>query len=163
MNDRPFTHEQILAMLAAAPSRLAELTDGIQPTQLVTPPAAGEWSARDVLGHLRACSDMWGKAIAVIIRDDHPKFKAVNPRTWIKQTDYLALDFQPSLQAFTMQRAHLLAMLMLIAPEDWSREATVTGAGKSLVRTVYTYAHKLARHEQPHIQQIERAAKRARG
>ena len=163
MNDRPLTDEQILNMLAAAPSRLADLTAGVPPLQLVTQPAPGEWSARDVLGHLRACSDMWGKAIAVIIRDDHPTFKAVSPRTWIKQTDYLELEFQPSLRAFAVQRTHLLAMLLLIAPEDWLREATVTGAGKPLVRTVYSYAHWLATHERPHIRQIEHAVKEAHG
>jgi hypothetical protein len=59
--DTPRTIEQILTMLAAAPARLAELTEGLPAAQLLTPPEPGEWSARDVLGHLRACSDMWGK------------------------------------------------------------------------------------------------------
>ena len=58
------TIEQILTMLAAAPSRLADLTEGLPPAQLLAPPEPGEWSARDVLAHLRACADMWGKYIA---------------------------------------------------------------------------------------------------
>jgi hypothetical protein len=109
-----------------------------------------------VLAHLRACADMWGKYIAQILREDRPTIKAVNPRTWIKHTNYRELDFQPSLQAFTAQRAELLAVLRPLPPEAWSRGATVTGAGKPRERTVFTYAQWLANHEQPHIRQIER-------
>ena len=154
--DTPRTIEQILTMLAAAPSRLADLTEGLPPAQLLAPPEPGEWSARDVLAHLRACADMWGKYIAEILSEDRPTIKAVSPRTWIKKTNYREQEFQPSLQAFTAQRAGLLAVLKPLAPEAWSRTATVTGAGKPRQRTVYTYAQWLANHERTHVKQIER-------
>jgi hypothetical protein len=35
--------------------------------------------------------------------------------------------------------------------------ATVTGAGRTLERTVLFYAQWLASHERPHVKQIERA------
>jgi len=82
--------------------------------------------------------------------------RAINPRTWIKRTDYLDLKFQPSLRAFTEQRGELLALLEPLPIEGWSRSATVTGAGAVLERTVLTYADGLARHERPHIKQIAR-------
>ena len=91
-----------------------------------------------------------------IIAEDRPTIRAVNPRTWIKKTDYPELDFQPSLRSFIAQRADLLAVLKPLPPEDWSRAATVTGAGKALERTVMYYADGLARHERPHVKQIER-------
>ena len=156
MYDTPRTIEQILTMLAAAPLRLANLTEGLPPARLLAPPEPGEWSARDVLAHLRACSDMWGKYIVKILSQDRPTFKAVNPTTWIKKTGYLEQEFQPSLQAFTAQRAELLAVLKPLAPEAWSRMATVMTAGKPRLRTVHTYALWLANHEQTHIKQIER-------
>jgi len=154
--DTPRTIEQILTMLADTPSRLAGLTEGLAPAQLVASPEPGEWSARDVLAHLRACADMWGKYIVVILSEDRPTFKAVNPTTWIKQTDYREQEFQPSLQAFTAQRAELLAVLKPLAPEAWSRMATVTGVGKPRTRTVHIYGLWLANHERSHIRQIER-------
>lgn len=144
-------------MLAATPERLAALTAGLPPEQMAAPPAPGEWSARDVLAHLRACADMWGRYIEIILTNDRPTFKAVNPTTWIKQTDYLALEFLPSLRAFTSQRAVLLGVLTPLAPAAWERTATVTGAGKPRERSVYSYALWLANHEQPHLRQIERA------
>lgn len=162
MYDRPFTTEQILSMLAAAPSRIASLTEGLPPSQLLAPPGPGEWSARDVLAHLRACADMWGKCIAVILSEDRPTIKAVNPTTWIKKTNYLEQEFHPSLRAFTAQRAELLPVLESLQPEAWSRAAMVTGAGKPLERTVYTYAQWLANHERSHIKQIERITRAVR-
>lgn len=42
MYDRPLTIEQNLAMLAATPSRIADLTEGLLPAQLLTPPEPGE-------------------------------------------------------------------------------------------------------------------------
>ncbi len=156
MYDKPLTIEQNLTMLATTPSHIADLTKVLLPNQLVTPPEPGEWSVRDVLAHLRACSDMWGKYIVKILYEDHPTFKAVNPTTWIKSTNYLELEFLPSLQAFTAQRAELLAMLKPLPSEDWSQAATVTGAGKPRERTVRTYAQWLANHERSHYKQFER-------
>ena len=156
MPSRPLTSEQVLALLGATPPRIAAVTAGLGPAQLHTSPDRDEWSARDVLAHLRACADMWGTCIVAMLAEDRPTLRAVNPRTWIKKTDYLEQDFQPSLQAFTTQRAELLAVLQPLPPEGWSRAATVTGAGKVLERTVMFYAQWLANHERPHVKQIER-------
>jgi hypothetical protein len=153
---RSLTIEQILTILAETPPRIAALTAGLATSQLHTAPNPDEWSANDVLAHLRACADVWGNCIVAIIAQDTPTLRAVNPRTWIRKTDYLEQEFQPSLHAFATQRADLLAVLEPLAPEGWSRAATVTGAGKPLVRTVHSYAQWLARHERPHIKQIER-------
>ena len=158
MSGRSLTIEHILTLLAQTTPRIGALTAGLSPAQLRTSPNQGEWSANDVLAHLRSCADMWGNCMAAILAEDRPTIRAVNPTTWIKQTDYPELEFRPSLHAFTTQRAHLLAVLEPLPPEDWSRAATVTGAGRVLVRTVLSYAQWLARHEQAHIKQIGRIA-----
>ena len=156
MPDKILPREQILTMLAAAPPRIAALTAGLQPAQLRTAPNPEEWSANEVLAHLRSCADVWGSCIATILSEDRPTIRAVNPRTWIEKTDYLEQEFSSSLHAFTAQRSALLAVLEPLAPEDWTRTATVTGAGKALERSVQFYAQWLATHERPHIKQIDR-------
>ena len=150
------TIEQTLAVLAATPPRIAALTASLAPARLHTRPNPDEWSANEVLAHLRACADVWGQYIVEILSEDRPTIKAVNPTTWIKKTNYRELEFQPSLQAFTAQRADLLAVLKPLPPEAWARTATVTGAGKPRERSVYTYAEWLANHERPHLKQIGR-------
>lgn len=154
----PLSTAQLLSALAATPARIAELSAGLTDEQLQTAPAPGEWSANQVLAHLRSCADVWGECMATIISQEHPTIRAVNPTTWIERTDYPAQAFQPSLQAFAAQRGALLALLEPLPPAAWSRSATITGAGAPLERTVQAYAQRLARHEQPHIKQIQRIA-----
>ena len=156
MPNTSLTIEQVLTRLAETPPRLEALTAGLAPAQLQTAPNDDEWSVNDVLAHLRACADVWGGCIAAIIAEERPTLRAVNPRTWIKQTDYRELEFRPSLRAFAAQRANLLAVLEPLPPEGWSRAATVTGASKALERTVLFYARWLAEHERPHVKQVAR-------
>lgn len=154
--------EQILTALTETPVRIARLTVGLTQVQLRAAPTPGEWSANEVLAHLRACADVWGSCITTIIVEDEPTLRAVNPRTWIKSTDYLTQKFRSSLQMFAEQRTELVAVLEPLAPEDWERWATVTGAGKALERSVEFYAQWLAEHERPHLKQINRIAETLR-
>ena len=105
MPSRSLTIEQVLTLLAETPPRIAALTAGLAPAQLYTPPNHDGWSVNDVLAHLRACADVWGNCIVAMIAEDTPTLRAVNPRTWIKKTDYLELEFRPSLRSFATQRA----------------------------------------------------------
>jgi hypothetical protein len=162
MPNKSLTIEQVLTLLAKTPPRIATLTAGLVPAQLHKAPKKDEWSANDVLAHLRACADVWGDCMLAIIAQDRPTLRAVNPRSWIKKTDYLAQKFQPSLQAFAAQRTALLAVLEPLPHKGWSRAATVTGAGKVLERTVLFYAQWLAGHERPHLKQFERIVSRLR-
>lgn len=156
MPDRALTSEQILTMLAAAPRRIAALTAGLPSAQLRTTPAPEEWSANDVLAHLRACADRWGDCIAAILAEDTPTLRAINPTAWTGKTGYREQEFSPSLHSFTVQRTALLAGLTPLVAAGWARTATVTGAGRPLVRSVHSYAQWLAIHERPHLKQIER-------
>ena len=154
MSRKPLSTEQMLTALAESPARIAELTIGLTEAQLHAAPGQGEWSANEVLAHLRSCADVWGNCMVTILNQDMPTIRAIDPRTWTRRTNYPDLEFKVSLQAFTVQRSELLAFLRPLEPEIWLRSATVTGAGKPLERTVHFYAQWLARHERPHLKQI---------
>jgi hypothetical protein len=86
----------------------------------------------------------------------------MNPRTWIKNTDYLEQEFQSLLRVYTKQRKKLLEVLEPLPPKDWTRTNTLMGAGKPLQQTLLSHADGLARHERAHFKQIERTCKRFR-
>ncbi len=159
MPNTSLTIEQVLNLLAVTPQRIAVLTTDLVPDQLRKMPGPDEWSANDVLAHLRSCADVWGNCMLEMIAEDRPTLRAINPLTWIKQTNYLELEFRPSLRSFTTQRADLLAVLDPLPKESWLRSATVTGAGKPLQRTVLFYGQWLAGHERQHVKQVERVVK----
>lgn len=158
------TIEQTLPLLAAAPPRIALSTKRLTPAQLRKRPARDAWSAVEVLAHIRVCADVRGDAaIFTIVNKDRPTFRAIDPRAWMLETDYVELDFTISFRAFARQRARLLKLLEALPQKDWSRSATVTGAGAALDRSVLFYAQWLARHERPHLKQLERLASQVRG
>jgi DinB superfamily len=161
MSRRELTTEQIVTSLADAPGRIEAIVSGANSVQLRRSPAPGEWSANDVLAHLRACADVWGGCIARILAEDAPTLRAINPRTWIDQTDYTQQQFGRSFDAYATQRAELLTVLGPLTPVAWRRSATITGAGSPLIRTVMSYAHRMATHERPHLAQIERVVRRS--
>jgi DinB superfamily len=156
VRDNKLTAEQLLTLLAEAPRRIDALTAGLTPFLLHAAPSGDEWSANDVLAHLRACADVWGASIVAMVREDHPTIRAISPRTWIHDTDYPDCAFGPSLQAYISQRSELLALLETLPSEDWARGATFTGAGRILERTVLSEASAIVVHERPHVKQIER-------
>jgi len=150
--------DEVLSLLTESPQRIEALTADLSPALLRTRPTPDAWSAVDVLAHLRSCGDVWGDCIRTILAEEMPTIRAVDPRTWTKQTDYPDLAFRPSWRAYTAQRADLLAVLGALPPESWLRTATVTGAGKPLERTVHFYAQWLARHERTHVKQFKQIA-----
>jgi len=156
--NKTLTIEQVLTLLAQTSPRIAALTAPLSPAQLRTAPNRDEWSANGVLAHLRACADMWGNAMVTMVSEDKPTLRAVNPLTWINKTDYLDLEFRPSLRSFATQRTALLAVLEPLPHEGWSRTATVTGAGAVLERNVLFYGRWLAGHERTHVKQVEHIA-----
>jgi hypothetical protein len=156
--DTPLTVDQVLTRLTEQPKEIAALTADLPRARLQRAPRRGEWSVNDVLAHLRSCGDMWGRYIVTVIAEDRPTIRAMNPRTWIKSTNYPELEFAPSFRAFTKQRAELLALLHPLPKTAWSRTATVTGAGRPHERTVLEYAQRLATHERTHVKHIARIA-----
>jgi len=99
------TTEQVLALLAEAPTRIAALTAGVSPAQLRHAPTRDEWSANEVLAHLRSCADVWGSCIATIIAEDRPTIRAINPRTGSRARTSPTSSLGVALDASTNERS----------------------------------------------------------
>jgi hypothetical protein len=147
--------EQVLALLAETPRRMASLTADLDQAQLHTPPDQASWSVNTILAHLRSCADVWGKSILAMIAQDNPTLRYVSPRTRMRKTDYVEQEFHRSLLAFTKQRADLLASLNSLSNEGWSRAAIFTGTVRGRDQTVFSYALRIAEHELQHLEQFE--------
>lgn len=150
----PLTIDKTMTILTDTPRRIAALTADVPPARLRRHPTRDEWSVVDVLAHLRSCADARGDFIPMILAEDRPTLRAIDPRTFIKHTDYRDLDFATSFRAFVRQRARLLTLLRSLSQKGWSRTAIVTGGGLARERTVLFYAQWVARHEVPHVKQI---------
>jgi hypothetical protein len=157
-----FGIDQILTVLAETPGRIDGLTAGLSPAELRTVSGPDDWSAGDVLAHLRSCADLWGDEMRMILAEDEPTIRASDPRAWCLQMNYPALDFATSFLAFAEQRSELLATLTALPVEVWPRTATIKSASGTRTRTLQSYGDRMARHEQTHIEQLGRIAREVR-
>ena len=151
----PTEIDKILILLAETPQRLASMTGGLDNTRLQVGPDQDAWSVNEILGHLRACADVWGRSIEAMISQEHPTLRYVSPRTRMRKANYSAQEYHNSLAAFTEQREDLLQVLNALKIEDWSRGATFTGTARGREQTVFSYTQRLAGHEAQHLDQVE--------
>jgi hypothetical protein len=154
--------KRVLLVLGRTARRIATITRGVEDSRLKKEPDPGSWSVAEILSHLRACADVWGKSIEAMISMENPVLRYVSPRSWIRKTDYAEKDFHMSLRAFASQRTALLKTLRPLAANAWSRVGTFTGTTKGRHQTVFDYALRLAEHELGHIGQMERAMDRTK-
>lgn len=154
MAEQPLTSEETLRLLRQTPARITALTAGLSQAQLRQRPRPDEWSANEILAHMRACADVRGDRIPAIAAGEVTKIRAISPRAYMRKTDYLELEFGPSFEAFASQRAKLVAFLKPLPAKGWSRTVRVTGLGAPRELTVLFYAQWVARHEMPHLEQI---------
>ena len=151
--------EQVLALLSENPPQIAAITGDLTPAELRKSPGPEEWSANELLAHLRCCSDVRGQFILAMLDEDVPTLRDTSPRGWIKRTNYLELTFAESWAAFVAQRAALLARLHPLSAKDWARTAILKASRPMPTPTVLLYAQKLATHEHHHIDQFARIAR----
>ncbi len=156
------TTSQALKLLQTNPAKMRESTADLTDSQAASKPSPDEWSVTEILAHLRCCADIWTEAIHIILAEDHPRIKAVNPRLVFRTSPYPGLPFHQSFAEFEAQREVLLTRLRTLAPADWVRAAEVYGAGAPLERTVAFYVQWLARHERSHLRELARVAEMAR-
>lgn len=148
-----------VALLSELPAEIAELTAGLSERQLRQPEKTGEWSCVEILGHLRACADVWESIVARMLEEKHPTIRYVSPRTWILSTDYNRQTFAASFKAFSLQRKRLLKKLAALKPTQWQRGATVLTATLERELNVHYYIHSLAAHENRHIAQFAKTVR----
>lgn len=152
-DDEPL--EKLLDLLAIAPKLFAKVGRNLSQEQLKRKLMADEWSASDLLAHLRANADVWGKSIRDMLLKDHPTLRYVSPRGWMTKSGYCELPYEISLKAYEKQRDELISSLRSLKANEWNRGATFTGTTRGKEQTIKDYVRRIVEHEQVHCQQLE--------
>jgi len=156
MNPDAQETSRILASLTDAPLRIEQITRDLPPERLYLRSEAEPWSINDILAHLRANADVWGKSIIAMLTRDHPTLRYVSPRGWMKKPIYQEQEFFAALELFTHERQKLVKTLAALDEIGWQRGATFTGTSeRGREQTVFSYANRMISHEQAHLTQIE--------
>ena len=153
------TVEGVMEILRTTVPKLDELTRGVSQKVLSTVTDYG-WSVNDQLAHLRACHDVLGGNMLRIIREEHPAWRGMSPRSWQVKTDYFEWTFAPAFEVFRAQRAELLEVLEPLPAAAWQRTATVSAPpGRVYEYSVLYYGDWMAGHERSHLKHMARILK----
>lgn len=144
--------ESIINRIADIPHRIARTVDGWTDDELHARPAVGEWSAADILAHLRAADDILTPRLYQMLVRENPTFLAYEERVWAEVLGYANGDFNTSLQTYTLRRTELVNALRRLTPEQWERTGVHEHLGSI---TVQELAADMVHHEEEHCTQIE--------
>lgn len=143
----------MLERYAAGPRLLREAWQRVPEGARHWRPAAGKWSAHEVICHC-ADSEMNGAArIRYLICETEPLIVAYDQDCWAKSLDYEHHPVEPAFDVIDAVRRNTAAMLAHVDSDVWSRVGRHTEAGEySAEDWLRTYAE----HLEIHIRQIDR-------
>ena len=142
----------LLNRLAGVPARIERAVTRLSDTDNHLVASNGEWSAGQILAHLRASDDILAHRLYAILTRDNPVLPAYDERRWAEIAGYSQVDFELSLRVFTLRRAELVTMLRQVALEDWQRLGTHELKGAI---SLFQVATSLVEHEEEHCAQLE--------
>jgi FMN phosphatase YigB (HAD superfamily) len=150
------TSTALLAVLRSTPAALSTLCR--QPNvELERRPAEAEWSAGEVLCHLRDVdTDVNLLRLRKVISERNPFIPGQETDQWADERQYCFQDAFQALADFTHARLELLSLLENLPPDSWDRRARHAIFGPTNLRELVNI---IAGHDILHVQQVFRALK----
>ncbi len=142
----------ILATLRATPALFYSLCSDLTSESWTVRPAAGEWSAVEILCHLIDMdTEVNLPRFRKVVQETNPFVAGIETDAWAENRQYIRRDGPQSLRNFVNARLELLAFLETISPEEWQRPARHAVFGPTRLQEIANFA---AGHDRLHIRQI---------
>jgi hypothetical protein len=136
----------------AGPRRLEAAFRSVPPEARQWRPAAGAWSAHEVVVHCADSETASSSRIRFVLAEDDPLIVGYDQDAWAIRLDYHAQPIEPALLAIAATRASTAALLRLLPDHLWERAGRHTESGHYPAEEWLRY---YAAHLEDHAQQIE--------
>jgi hypothetical protein len=143
----------LIRKYAEGPARLRAAWEQVPPEARHFRPAAGKWSAHEVVCH---CADSEANAalrIRYLVAEKDPLIVGYDQEAWAATLDYASHPVEPAFATVEAVRAHTVALLERLPEAAWSREGRHTESGHY---TAEDWLSIYAKHVHGHAEQIER-------
>ncbi len=145
---------QRLARMTRTADELATAIAGRSDAVLGRRPDAKNWSAKDVICHLRDTEEGFAGRFQLILAMDDPKFGGIDPDRWAEERQYTRHDAAQALAAFRRRREENLALLGKLSPGELQRGGVHATRGRL---TIDGFVAMMAWHDDNHLDQLTRA------
>jgi len=148
-----------------APKRFKKLLKGLSEKQLSKRPAEGQWSIKEILGHMADSEFVNGTRVRFIAAHDRPAIASYDENLFAARLGNERAKSKDLLEAFTAVRAINVGLLERLPKGALDRTGIHSERGEESIRTIVAI---FAGHDFIHERQIERvreflkAAKKAK-
>jgi len=148
------TLKDTFAEMEKAPDLFAAAIQGAPEAALSQRPDAKNWSAKEIICHVRDTEEFFLNRLQMILTFDEPKFSLADAGRWVVERQYLRNDAGEAISAFRRRRQETLQFVKEIIPEQWDRACIHKVRGRMTLRD---YLQLLAGHDKIHLEQVKRA------
>jgi uncharacterized damage-inducible protein DinB len=146
--------DEHLSRLSRTADELATAIKRVADVDLSRRPDEKNWSAKEVVCHLRDTEESFMARFQSVMVMDDPKFLPVEPDRWAAERQYLRNDGREALEAFRRRRDESLRFLRELRPEQWERGGLHATRGRMTIRD---FVELMAWHDDNHLDQLKRA------
>ncbi len=146
--------EEQMARMERTADEFAQAITGVSDTVLSRRPDGTNWSAREVVCHVRDIEESFMARFQAIMLMDEPKFLPVEPDRWAEERQYQRNDITDALAAFRMRRDESLKFLRGLKVEQWERGGIHATRGHMSIKD---FVGLMAWHDDNHLDQLKRA------
>lgn len=145
----------VLEKLRGAYDPYAALVDGLDEAATHHAPAAGEWSAVEVIAHL-ADLDQFNRTqrYNAILMREAPELPAYDPDARNAAGNHAAMSTTDALAFFKAERDAVVMLLQGLRPHEWARVGVHNRWG---AQTLYELVARMPGHDEMHIGQARAA------
>ncbi len=151
------TLDEQLARMERTVNDYAAVVKNVSDAQLTKRPDPKNWSAKEVVCHVRDIEESFMMRFLSIMAMDDPKFLPVEPDRWAVERQYQRNDVQEALAALRTRREETLRFLRGLKPEQWERGGIHATRGRM---TIKDFVELMAWHDDNHLDQLKRALDR---
>jgi len=148
------TLDEQLARMERTVDDFAAAIKGVSDARLSKRPDDKNWSAREVVCHVRDTEESFMTRFQAILAMDEPRFPPVEPDRWAVDRQYQRNDVGDALAAFRARREETLRFFRGLHPEQWDRTGIHATRGKM---TLKDFVELMAWHDDNHLDQLKRA------
>jgi hypothetical protein len=145
--------EQLITLYQDGYRVIAEALTGITPAELDARPAAGSWSAREIVHHLADSEMTAAVRLRLLLAEDRPAIKGYDQEEFARRLHY-DRPHEASLELFRAVRASTAELMRGLSEAEWLREGTHSDVGRF---GLDTWLRIYAPHAHKHADQIRRA------
>lgn len=144
-------------VLESTATSIRDLTSGLTPEQLSTPPAPGKWSIHQIVAHLADAELVHQVRVRFVLFEDNPPLPAWDQDRWMAGWMREGETFEQSLERFRVVREATVRLLRSASEQDLQRTGIHAERG---VQMASDFIILIAGHDINHLNQIRGLAGR---